>query len=308
MTDPAKRVPTDLPGAALRFGVVGNPIAHSWSPAIHQAFGQQCGIVLAYERLLAPIEPAGAFESLVDDFFAGGGRGLNITVPFKERAFQLASERTPRATIAGACNTLKPVGSGLLGDNTDGPGLVADIEQRLGLSLAGRHLLLLGAGGAARGVALPLLDRGLASLTIANRTVARAEALLASLPERAPLAALPLAALTGEGRRPQAAPRFDVVIDGTAAGLAQPLSRLDPTVFDGCALAYDMVYSAEPTGFLRQAEAAGVARRSDGLGMLVEQAALAFSLWHGVMPQTRPVYDAMRARVGGAGPSSVSTG
>lgn len=284
---------------AGRFGVVGNPIAHSWSPAIHQAFGRDCGIAVDYQRLLAPIEPPGGFETLVSAFFAGGGRGLNITVPFKERAFQLVAERTPRAAAAGACNTLKPGAGGLLGDNTDGPGLVADIEQRLGVSLAGKRLLLLGAGGAARGVALPLLECGLAAMTIANRSVARAEALLAGLPERAPLAAIPLAALTAEGRRSTGAKGFDVIIDGTAAGLAQPLPLLDPAVFDGCELGYDMVYSAEPTGFLRQAEAAGVARRSDGLGMLVEQAALAFALWHGVMPKTRPIYDEMRARVGG---------
>lgn len=284
---------------AARFGVVGNPIAHSWSPAIHEAFGRDCGIALDYQRLLAPIEPAGGFETLVTGFFAGGGRGLNITVPFKERAFQLVSDRTPRAAAAGACNTLKPAAGRLLGDNTDGPGLVADIEQRLGVSLGGKRLLLLGAGGAARGVALPLLDCGLAALTIANRTVARAEALLAGLPQRAPLAALSLAALTGGSRRPTGSTRFDIIIDGTAAGLAQPLPLLDPDVFEGCELGYDMVYSAEPTGFLRQAEAAGVPRRSDGLGMLVEQAALAFALWHGVMPETAPVYEEMRARVGG---------
>ena len=282
-----------------RFGVVGNPIAHSWSPAIHEAFGHQCSIALDYQRMLAPIEPPGGFEALVTDFFAGGGRGLNITVPFKERAFQLAAETTPRAAMAGACNTLKPGDGGLLGDNTDGPGLVADIEQRLGVALGGKRLLLLGAGGAARGVALPLLERGLASLTIANRTVARAEALLASLPEQVPLAAIPLAALTGDGRRPTGASRFDVIIDGTAAGLVQPLPALDPAVFDGCELGYDMVYSAEPTSFLSQAEAAGVPHLSDGLGMLVEQAALSFALWHGVMPKTKPVYDEMRERVGG---------
>ena len=305
---------TPSPG---RYGVVGNPIAHSWSPAIHEAFGRETGRALRYERLLAPIEPAGGFEALVGAFFAGGGKGLNVTVPFKERAFRLSRERTPRAEAAGACNTLLPVGAGVLGDNTDGAGLVADIEGRLGVPLAGKRLLLLGAGGAARGVLRPLLERGPAALTIANRTVARAEALLDGLsdplpdslsgsrpdsrpdsrPERIPLAALPLAALTEPGARPAVAARFDIVIDGTAAGLAQPLPMLDPSVFEGCELGYDMVYSAEPTGFLRQAAAAGVPRLSDGLGMLVEQAALAFSLWHGVMPATAPVYDEIRRQV-----------
>ncbi len=286
--------PASRPG---RYGVVGNPIAHSWSPAIHEAFGRETGRSLSYERLLAPIEPPGGFESLVAEFFAGGGQGLNITVPFKERAWQLVARRSPRAEAAGACNTLLPGDDGLFGDNTDGPGLIADIEGRLGVSLAGKRLLLLGAGGAARGVALPLIERGLAALTIANRTVARAEALLDRLPERVPLAALPLTALTAGARRPTAAAHFDIIIDGTAAGLAQPLPALDPAVFEGCELAYDMVYAAEPTGFLQQAGSAGVARLSDGLGMLVEQAALAFSLWHGVLPATAPVYDSIRRQV-----------
>ena len=291
--------PFDHSGRSSRFGVVGNPIAHSWSPAIHEAFGRECGIALDYQRMLAPIEPPGGFEALVTDFFAAGGRGLNITVPFKERAFQLVAEPTPRAAMARACNTLKPVDGGLLGDNTDGPGLVADIERRLGVTLADKRLLLLGAGGAARGVALPLLERGLASLTIANRNLARAEALLASLPEQVPLVAIPLAALTSDGRRPTGSTRFDVIIDGTAAGLVQPLPTLNPAVFEGCELGYDMVYAAEPTSFLNQAAAAGVPHLSDGLGMLVEQAALSFALWHGVMPKTGAVYDEMRARVAG---------
>ena len=295
--------PTPRPG---RYGVVGNPIAHSWSPAIHEAFGRETGRALCYERLLAPIEPAGGFEQLVTAFFADGGRGLNITVPFKERAFRLAGQRTPRAEAAGACNTLMPVDGGLLCDNTDGAGLVADIEGRLGVSLAGKRLLLLGAGGAARGVALPLIERGLASLTVANRTVARAQALVDSLPDQVPLAALPLSALLAQPAETPAAKGadrspgeagFDIIIDGTAAGLAQPLPTLAPAVFAGCGLGYDMVYSAEPTGFLRQAAAAGVPLLSDGLGMLVEQAALAFSLWHGVAPATAPVHAAIRRQV-----------
>lgn len=285
------------PARSGRYGVVGNPIAHSWSPPIHEAFGRETGRALSYERVLAPIEPAGGFEAMVHDFFASGGRGLNITVPFKERAFQLVNRRTPRADVAGACNTLMPVDGGLLGDNTDGPGLVTDIEDRLGVSLAGKRLLLLGAGGAARGVALPLIERGLASLTVANRNVERAEALLAMLPDTVPLTALPLTALTAEARRPTGGSAFDIIIDGTAAGLAQPLPMLDPALFTRCELAYDMVYSAEPTGFLKQAGAAGVPQLSDGLGMLVEQAALAFSLWHGVMPTSAPVYASIRREV-----------
>lgn len=289
---------TDAANRVERYGVVGNPIAHSWSPAIHEAFGRETRRPLSYERMLAPIEPAGAFERLVGDFFAAGGRGLNITVPFKERAFRLATELTARAQAAGACNTLKPIAGGVLGDNTDGPGLVADIEGRLGLALAGRHLLLLGAGGAARGVAVPLLDCGLASLTVANRNVDRAELLLSGLPDRLPLKALALSSLTSGPRRVSGGARFDVIVDATAAGLAQPLPTLDASVFDGCQLAYDMVYAAEPTGFLLQARAAGVPRLSDGLGMLVEQAARAFELWHGVAPATAPVYAEVRARVG----------
>ncbi len=287
-----------------RFAVVGNPIAHSWSPAIHQAFGRACGLSLSYERLLAPIDPAGEFERQVQAFFAAGGRGMNVTVPFKERAFRLAVRVSAAAAAAGACNTLMPSATGdgaagaVFGDNTDGSGLVRDIEGRLGLSLAGQHLLLLGAGGAARGVVLPLVDRGVASLTVANRSLERAQRLLADLgPFRIPAAAVALEQLAGD--RPAVPRRFDLVIDATAAGLGEPLVELSPAVFDGCRLAYDMVYGPQPTGFLRQASAAGVALLSDGLGMLVEQAAGSFALWHGIQPQTAAVHADLRRRIDG---------
>lgn len=285
-----------------RFAVIGNPIAHSLSPPIHEAFGRACGRPLRYERLLAPIEPAGAFEDRVRQFFAEGGRGLNVTVPFKERAFRLAARHTGPAAAAGACNTLMPAeparvdGPLLLGHNTDGLGLVRDIEGRLGVALAGRHVLLLGAGGAARGVAMPLVERGIASLTIANRAVDRAERLLADL-GRLPVPATALALATLASGRPASSPRFDVIVDATAAGLGEPMAALAPALFEGCVLAYDMVYGARPTGFLRQASAAGVERVSDGLGMLVEQAAGSFALWHGMEPDTAPVHADLRRRV-----------
>lgn len=292
---------TAPPLAAARFAVIGNPIAHSWSPPIHEAFGRACGRPLSYERLLAAIEPAGEFERQVRQFFADGGSGMNVTVPFKERAYRLVGEHTARAAAAGACNTLMARGGGLLGDNTDGAGLVMDIEGRLGLSLAGRHVLLLGAGGAARGVALPLMERGIASLTIANRNLARADELAARLPRSVPLVTVALAALAA-GRPAGAPARFDVIVDGTAAGLGTPLIALSPAVFDGCELAYDMVYSAVATDFLRQAAATSVPQLSDGLGMLVEQAARSFALWHGVEPATAAVYADIRRRIDASAP------
>jgi len=213
----------------------------------------------------------------------------------------MVDEHTARAAAAGACNTLMVGARGLLGDNTDGAGLVIDIEGRLGLSLADRHVLLLGAGGAARGVALPLMERGIASLTVANRTLVRAEQLAARLPRTVPLATVALAALA-TGRPPRAPPRFDVIVDGTAAGLGTPLIALSPAVFDGCELAYDMVYSAVATDFLRQAAATSVPQLSDGLGMLVEQAARSFALWHGVEPATAAVYADIRRRIDASAP------
>ena len=272
-----------------RYAVIGNPIAHSKSPQIHAAFARQTGQELSYEALLAPVD---GFAQTVADFRAHGGRGLNVTVPFKLEAFALAERHTARAQAAGAVNTLAFGADGILGDNTDGAGLVRDLSANLDFALAGRRILLLGAGGATRGVLLPLLDSRPARLTIANRTVAKAEALAALFAARAGdcvLDACGFDALAGR--------RFDLVINATAASLADELPPLPPGLYAEGALAYDMMYGRDPTRFMRAALADGAARAADGLGMLVEQAAESFTLWRGVRPDSSPVLAALRRQL-----------
>ena len=277
---------------ADRYLVIGNPIAHSRSPEIHAAFARQTGEFIVYDRLLVPAEPADAFARAVDAFLAGGGRGLNVTLPFKERAFAYAREHSPRALLAGAVNTLKAEGDFVFGDNTDGPGLVTDLRDRLAFDLHGRSVLLLGAGGAARGVVMSLLQAGVSRLTIANRTAAKAQALAAHFngaPQvrRMSLAPVEAVALADAGRA-------DLVVNATSSGVLRGELALPAGIFDGCALAYDCVYAAQPTAFMRQARAGGAARAADGLGMLVEQAAESFLIWRGVRPDTGPVYRMLR--------------
>ncbi|MCU0841513.1 MAG: shikimate dehydrogenase [Thiobacillaceae bacterium] len=264
-----------------RYAVFGHPIAHSKSPAIHAEFARQTGQDLSYVALLAPLD---GFAECVAAFRAGGGAGANVTVPFKEQAHALADRRSERAEAAGAVNTLRFDAVGILGDNTDGVGLVNDLEGNLGVPLAGRRILLMGAGGAARGVVLPLLERCPARLAIANRTAARAEELAARFASRGPVTGGGYDALKGE--------RFDVLINATAASLAGELPPLPAEVFTDGALAYDMMYGRD-TPFLALARRAG-ARAADGLGMLVEQAAEAFALWRGVRPRTAPVIAMLR--------------
>jgi shikimate dehydrogenase len=274
--------------------VIGNPIAHSRSPEIHAMFAAQTAQAIEYGRLLAPLD---GFAAAVDAFRAEGGLGLNVTLPFKTDAFAYARRRTPRAEIAGAVNTLAFDGDDVLGDNTDGPGLVADIQARVGLPLAGARVLLLGAGGATRGVARPLLEAGVARLAIANRTASRAIALRDELAARlhpadaARLSACGLDAV-GEG--------FDAIVNATAAGLAGESPALPARAWRGVRLALDMVYGARPTAFMDAARAAGCPRVEDGLGMLVGQAAESFALWRGVRPEVGPVYAALRARLAAA--------
>jgi shikimate dehydrogenase len=274
-----------------RYAVIGNPIAHSRSPAIHAMFAAQTGQAIEYGRLLAP--PDG-FEAAVDAFRTEGGRGLNVTLPFKPQAFAYARRHTPRAALAGAVNTLAFSADDVLGDNTDGPGLVADIEGRVGLPLAGARVLLLGAGGAARGVVLALLQAGVERLVVLNRTAARALALRDELTARlGPREAARLEA----GGLDDAQAGFDALINATAAGLADAAPALPPRAWRGVRLALDMVYGARPTPFMRAALAAGCPRAEDGLGMLVGQAAESFALWRGVRPATAPVYAALRERL-----------
>ncbi len=272
-----------------RYAVIGNPIAHSKSPLIHAAFARQTGESLVYEALLAPLD---GFAQAVEDFRAAGGRGVNVTVPFKLEAFALAQRRSPRAEAAGAVNTLAFDGAEIFGDNTDGAGLVRDLQFNLDTQLAGARILLLGAGGAARGAVLPLLGAHPASLTIANRTASKAVALAGAFGEAAGDIPLDGCGLDDLGGR-----AFDLVINATASSLADEAPPLPSGLYAAGSLAYDMMYGRGDTAFLRAARADGANRLADGLGMLVEQAAESFFGWRGVRPDTSPVLAELRRRV-----------
>lgn len=266
-----------------RYAVVGNPIAHSKSPQIHAAFARETAQDLVYDRILAPTD---GFRATVDAFRAEGGRGLNVTLPFKLEAFEYAVERTPRAQAAGAVNTLVLDRDRVLGDNTDGEGLTRDLEHNLGVTLAGARVLLLGAGGAAQGVILPLLARRPQGIVIANRTVEKAARLAQEFAAEGPVTASSFADLAGE--------RFDVVVNATSASVDNAAPPLPSGLYTPGALAYEMMYGKGETAFLAQARADGAARCADGLGMLVEQAAEAFFVWRGVRPSTAAVLEKLR--------------
>lgn len=275
-----------------RYAVTGNPIAQSKSPQIHAAFAAQTEQALSYEAILSPLD---GFAETVRGFRAAGGRGMNVTMPFKLEAFALADRLTPRAQAAGAVNTLAFGADGILGDNTDGAGLVRDIGVNLGCALDGRRILLLGAGGATRGTLLPLLGERPAVLTIANRTISKAEELAAAFAPQAGsarLSACGFADLAGQ--------QFDVVINATASSLADEAPPLPAGLYAAGALAYDMVYGRGDTPFMTAARADGAARVADGLGMLVEQAAESFALWRGVQPDGGAVLSALRRQLDAA--------
>ncbi|MGF6776551.1 shikimate dehydrogenase [Paraburkholderia sp. GAS334] len=271
-----------------RYAVIGNPVAHSKSPFIHARFAEQTGEPVDYTRLLAPVD---AFVPHVRAFIEAGGRGMNVTVPFKLEAHALADTLSPRAAAAGAVNTLSFREDGIHGDNTDGIGLVRDIEVNLGVVLKGARILLLGAGGAARGVVLPMLDRLPQTLTIVNRTSAKADELVAQFAAAAREAGC---RLTGGGAGAIEPHTYDVIVNATASSLDAALPECDAAAFGADTLAYDMMYGAQPTVFMRHAQALG-ARAADGLGMLVEQAAESFYIWRGVRPDGAPVLAALRA-------------
>jgi shikimate dehydrogenase len=273
-----------------RYAVLGNPVAHSRSPFIHDAFARQTGETVDYGRVLVPLEPAGGFEAAVHAFISEGGRGCNITVPFKFDAARLAAHRTPRAELAGAANVLRFDEGGWRADNSDGVGLVRDIEGGAGVALAGRRVLLVGAGGASAGVLGPLLAARPAEVVVANRTRERAAALVAS---HAAWAAEHGAALRASGLD-DAGTAFDVVINASASSLQGAASPVSAQVLAPDALAVDLMYGPLAAPFLAWARAAGAQAR-DGLGMLVEQAAEAFYFWRGVRPDTAPVLQALRA-------------
>lgn len=264
------------------YAVIGNPIAHSKSPDIHARFAAQTGQHLVYDRILAPLD---GFADTVRDFVRSGGKGLNVTVPFKLEAHALATSLSERAEAAGAVNTLKFDGGTIFGDNTDGVGLVTDIVSNAGVSISGKRILLLGAGGAARGVVLPILRARPAQLMIANRTFSRAADLVSLFEAHGFVDACEFDALKDA---------FDIVINATSASLDDDVPPIDPVVFGTGAFAYDMMYGSVPTAFLRFAAGHGANVR-DGLGMLVEQAAESFFVWRGVRPDTRSVYDDLRA-------------
>jgi shikimate dehydrogenase len=270
-----------------RYAVVGNPIAHSRSPEIHAAFARQTGQDIEYSRLLAPID---SFRATVEAFRAAGGKGVNVTVPFKLEAFDLADEVSQRARDAEAVNFLAFEAGRIRADNTDGVGLVRDIVHNLGFGLAAKRVLLMGAGGAAQGVLTPVLEREPSILTIANRTVEKALRLAETYRRKAVAASSVLSGLSFDEL---AGHHFDLVINATSTSLQGALPPLPAEVFAGGALAYDMMYGTGPTPFLAFAAAHGV-KTSDGLGMLIEQAAESFLLWRGVRPDTAPVIALLR--------------
>ena len=271
-----------------RYAVMGHPIAHSKSPFIHRRFAAETGEPVEYDALL--VEPDG-FLVAVERFRAESGLGLNVTIPFKEEAFALASRRSDRAERAGAVNTLWFDGTAVCGDNTDGIGLVRDLRRNLAVDIETRSVLLLGAGGAARGVIGPLLDERPRRLVIANRTASRAVVLARRFEGQGPVSVVALDALPAGG--------FDLVVNATAASLAGDLPPLPRGTLRTGGVAYDTAYAARPTPFVDWGAREGAAIATDGLGMLVEQAAESFRLWRGREPRTRPVIDALRAHLAG---------
>lgn len=269
-----------------RYVVAGNPVEHSRSPFIHAMFARQTGEPVEYGRLLCPMD---GFEACVREFAAQGGKGCNVTVPFKFLAHDLAARRSPRAALAQAANVLRFDEGGWFGDNTDGVGLVNDLQRNAGVTLTGARVLLLGAGGAAAGVLGPLLEAGPAELVVANRSLDKAQTLVERHARHASAhsARLSAAPLDDCGRA------YDVVLNGTATSLANAGVPVGPAVLRPGTLALDMMYGPAAQGFLDWASKHGATGR-DGLGMLVEQAAEAFLLWRGVRPETAPVLTALR--------------
>jgi len=270
-----------------RYAVIGNPVAHSKSPLIHARFARDTGQDIAYEAVFSALDD---FERVVERFRAAGGRGMNVTLPFKHRAFALCSVHSERAQHARAVNTLVLEPDAIRGDNTDGVGLVRDLAVNLGCALSGKRILLMGAGGASYGVCGPLLDEGPAALVVANRTVSKAVELCEHFRRVYGRAA---ALLAPAGYDALGGRAFDVVINATSAGLAGDMPALPGSVFAEGALGYEMLYG-RTTPFMTLAARAG-AECADGLGMLVEQAAESFFVWRGVRPQTRGVIAALRA-------------
>ncbi|MBP0589418.1 shikimate dehydrogenase [Paraburkholderia sp. LEh10] len=267
-----------------QYAVIGNPIGHTKSPLIHGLFAEETQQDMAYTAIEGPLEPEQAFADTVRAFASAGGKGMNVTAPFKLKAFAMADERSERAELAGAVNAMKFERGRIIAENFDGIGLVRDIEVNLGLPMAGKRVLLLGAGGAARGALLPFLAARPESLFIANRDVAKARDLAAQVGAHGALHACGYGDL-------QALGRFDLVVNATSASLSGDLPPVPPSVFSPDGAAYELAYGKRLTPFLRLARNAGVFTIADGVGMLVEQAAEAFDWWRGVRPATRAVIE-----------------
>lgn len=279
----------NVPAAAPdRYAVIGYPIGHSWSPFIHGLFAKQTNQNLSYARLEVAPEN---LTTAVTQFFESGGKGLNVTVPHKQAVCLLARYRTPRAEIAGAVNTLAMQSDGLLGDNTDGAGLVTDLSRNLGFAIAGTRILLLGAGGAARGVLGPLLAEAPEYLEIANRDGNRATELAGEFAT--------LGDLHGCGFDAISTSMFDLVLNATSASLQDTIPPIPPATIGPTTLCYDMAYGKGDTAFTRWSKTAGAGRAETGWGMLVEQAAESFQLWRGVKPETKPVLEAIKSQTAG---------
>lgn len=270
-----------------RYAVIGNPIDFSKSPFIHNEFARSVGHDIEYTKMLGPL---GEFKATVDAFRASGGRGLNVTAPFKLDAYAYADECSTNAQLAGAVNCLKLDGERVLGENFDGVGLVRDTTHNLGQPLAGRRVLLMGAGGAARGALLPFIAERPAELVIVNRSTEKAQALAAIGVRHAHAATRVRASSYGELE----GSRFDVVFNATSASLRAELPPVPASVFADCALAYELAYAKGMTPFLRLAVNAGVSNHVDGVGMLAEQAAEAFAWWRGIRPATEIVIEQLR--------------
>ncbi len=271
-----------MPEETDLYGLIGHPVEHSRSPMIHRLFAEQCGQLMDYVLLDAA---PGSFDRTVIAFGERGGRGLNVTLPYKGDAFRICTDPTVRATQARAVNTLAWTGDRLVGDNTDGQGLVVDLRENLGVELHHRRLLLVGAGGAARGAVGPLLESGPAELVIANRTTDRAVSLAREFAHGGPVRAESFENLD---------PSFDLIINATSASLSGHVPDLPAAVVGPGTFCYDMMYGRRPTAFLRWATAVGAAGCADGIGMLVEQAAESFLLWRHIRPETGPVLEKIR--------------
>jgi shikimate dehydrogenase len=268
-----------------KYAVFGNPIKHSKSPLIHASFAQQCDLQLQYRAVRVEI---GGFAQAARSFFEGGGAGLNVTVPFKQEAFEFVDTLSDRALRAGAANTLTPLPTGgIAGDNTDGIGLVSDMVVNLGWAVQGLRVLVLGSGGAVRGILEPLMRERPKELLIVNRTASRAAQLASEFADLGPVEG---GAYSLIGSR-----QFDLVINGTSAGLSGEMPELPASLLTDHSCCYDMVYGAQPTVFMRWAAHHAAWAVSDGLGMLVEQAAQSFYLWNKAKPETQPVINQLRS-------------